>query len=220
MALLLFIDTSSDEGFVGLAENEVWIAQKTLSDARRFGEMLHTEAGLLMAKTGKSWKELDAVAVVSGPGSYTGLRMGMAAAKGWCFALNIPLITLNRLQLLLQQWTRENPASGKVALLLPARAGEWFGIAAEEENLLFPARHFSEETFKPEAEKHSFDHILIAGEENIVLGGEDKAEVKKTTDRLNYDSLAVTLEEGFERKSFADLVKVKPEYLKEVYINR
>ena len=52
----------------------------------------------MLQKSNYTFKDLDAVAVSKGPGSYTGLRIGVSTAKGFCFALNIPLISINTLQ--------------------------------------------------------------------------------------------------------------------------
>ena len=59
-------------------------------------------------------KQLDAISVSKGPGSYTGLRIGVAAAKGFCFALDIPLIALNSLEILVQGVTQ-----AEVELIIP-----------------------------------------------------------------------------------------------------
>ncbi len=56
-----------------------------------------------MPEAGISVQDLDAIAVSQGPGSYTGLRIGVSAAKGLCFALNIPLIAVDTLQTLASQ---------------------------------------------------------------------------------------------------------------------
>jgi len=61
---------------------------------------LHSAISGLLRKNGYSLKELSAVAVSIGPGSYTGLRVGLSAAKGLCYALKIPLIALNTLEIL------------------------------------------------------------------------------------------------------------------------
>ncbi len=61
---------------------------------------LHLAIGRILSEAKITVRDLEAVAVVSGPGSYTGLRVGMAAAKGFCYALKIPLITQNTLRVM------------------------------------------------------------------------------------------------------------------------
>lgn len=67
-------------------------------------------------------KKIDAVAVSSGPGSYTGLRIGVATAKGICYALNIPLIAINSLELLASQVN--NPNKSLLCPMIDARRME------------------------------------------------------------------------------------------------
>lgn len=218
MATLLFMDTSAAAAVMGLAEDGKVLKAKTLTDARQLGAVLHTEAADLLAETGKKWSQLDAIAVGSGPGSYTGLRIGMAAAKGWCMGLDIPLITLNRLETLLSG-VRETEAFGEnTALLLPARQGEWFAIGADADgSLLFPAVHMTGEGFRKAAERWNFRKILLAGAleqappDSIAL-------VAEIPNEISPEHMALVSNDLWNRKHFADLVHAKPEYLKGVYI--
>ena len=78
----------------------------------------------LMAEQGRRLSDLAAVAVVHGPGSYTGLRVGMSAAKGLCYALDLPLITVNTLE-----WMAEAAKGGPEDMICPmidARRNEVF----------------------------------------------------------------------------------------------
>lgn len=215
------MDTCAAEGLIGVAEDGQWLQTKVLPDARRLGETLHIEVDALLEETGKSWAQLDAVAVVSGPGSYTGLRVGMATAKGWCFALDIPLITLNRLELLLHQCRKNRSFSGNTALLLPARAGEWFAIGADPTGaLLFPPTHLTEELFNAAQERWHFRNILVAGEAGQQPAGCGEADTLLFKNAIVPTALDVILEGRFQQKQFADLMTAKPEYMKPVYINK
>ena len=81
-------------------------------------EKLHVYIDAVLKEAGVSKKELDAVAVSKGPGSYTGLRIGVSAAKGLCFALDIPLISVATLEALAHQVTC---ADGVIVPMLDAR---------------------------------------------------------------------------------------------------
>ena len=104
MANILLIETSTRVCSVGVARDEKVLALREDHSANyshsalltRFIESSLEEAGL-------SAKELDAVAVSMGPGSYTGLRIGVSAAKGICYALDVPLIAVDTLQALARQ---------------------------------------------------------------------------------------------------------------------
>lgn len=220
MATLLFMDTCAAEALIGIAEDGKWLRMKTLPDARRLGEMLHTEASALLEISGKTWAQLDAVAVVSGPGSYTGLRIGLATAKGWCFAQDIPLITLNRLALLLEQARQTAPFSGNTALLLPARSGEWFAIGANASGtILFPPVHLTESDFDAARDRWHLDDIILAGQEGQQPESWPGATCRILENRLSGEGIDTLLEGFFEEKVFADLAHARPEYLKGVYIN-
>ena len=68
--------------------------------AKEHASWLHLAIGRILSEAKITVRDLEAVAVVAGPGSYTGLRVGMAAAKGFCYALKIPLITQNTLRVM------------------------------------------------------------------------------------------------------------------------
>ena len=98
MALILCLETSSVNCSVSLFENEDLRASVEMGETYMHSEKLHVFIEEVLKKAGVKITNLDAVAVGSGPGSFTGLRIGMAAAKGLCFALDIPLISVLTLE--------------------------------------------------------------------------------------------------------------------------
>ncbi len=94
MALLLCIDTSTTHASVALAKDAALLGIKTNKTQKDHGSFLQPAIKVLLQETGFALKDLEAIAVTSGPGSYTGLRVGFASAKGLCYALNLPLITI------------------------------------------------------------------------------------------------------------------------------
>lgn len=100
MALILNIDTALQSGSVCLSNNEVLLALKVNTEQHQQASWVHQAIAQVMAETGIALHELQAVAVSNGPGSYTGLRIGLSTAKGICFALKIPLICINTLQMM------------------------------------------------------------------------------------------------------------------------
>ncbi|HPE82839.1 MAG TPA: tRNA (adenosine(37)-N6)-threonylcarbamoyltransferase complex dimerization subunit type 1 TsaB [Aequorivita sp.] len=109
MAIILCLETATTNCSVAIAvDGKIKAIREENSQKFSHAEKLHVfvEAVLEEAKIDK--KNLDAVAVSKGPGSYTGLRIGVSAAKGLCFALDIPLISTLTLEVLAQQVQCEN----------------------------------------------------------------------------------------------------------------
>ncbi|MGV9012652.1 MAG: tRNA (adenosine(37)-N6)-threonylcarbamoyltransferase complex dimerization subunit type 1 TsaB [Flavobacteriales bacterium] len=102
MALLLAFDTATSHLAVVLSKGNAPLALRTDATASlSHAEKLNVFIAEVLEETGHSMKDLSAVAVGTGPGSYTGLRIGLSAAKGLCFALGIPLIGMGTLEILL-----------------------------------------------------------------------------------------------------------------------
>ena len=94
MSLILNIDTALDGASVSLANDGTVLRSDSSSEQKDHAAWLHPAIAKMMQEEGRALQDLDAVAVSIGPGSYTGLRVGLAAAKGFCYALDIPLITM------------------------------------------------------------------------------------------------------------------------------
>jgi tRNA threonylcarbamoyladenosine biosynthesis protein TsaB len=80
-----------------VADEKKVLAIREVNQGYTHAENLHVFIGEILNEAGLAWKEISAVAVSKGPGSYTGLRIGVSAAKGFCYALNIPLISVDTL---------------------------------------------------------------------------------------------------------------------------
>lgn len=98
MSLILNIDTSMEIGFLCIAKDGVSICEAYNANQKDHAGFLQQAILDLTGKIGINLLELDAIAVTHGPGSYTGLRVGMASAKGLCYALKKPLIVINTLE--------------------------------------------------------------------------------------------------------------------------
>jgi tRNA threonylcarbamoyladenosine biosynthesis protein TsaB len=100
MSIILNIDTAQETAFVCISENgkPKFVAENhSQNDHASF---LHPAINELLKKAAISITELDAIAVTKGPGSYTGLRVGMSAAKGLAYTLQKPLLTISTLELM------------------------------------------------------------------------------------------------------------------------
>ena len=94
MALLLHIDASGEGASVALSAQKELLAKKKILVPKEHGSFLQPAIASILEETGNTLSGISGVAVTIGPGSYTGLRVALASAKGICFAKNIPLITM------------------------------------------------------------------------------------------------------------------------------
>ena len=96
--LILLLETATSSCSVALSENGKIIAFKEANERNIHASHITLFIEELMIKTGKKYSDLKAVAVSKGPGSYTGLRIGVSTAKGLCYALDIPLLGIDTLE--------------------------------------------------------------------------------------------------------------------------
>lgn len=122
MSLILNLETATKNCSVSLSENGIVIALKEFNnDSYSHAEKLNVFIEEVMQQTSKSFSDLNAVAVSKGPGSFTGLRIGVSTAKGLCYALDIPLISVETLKSLS---TQVDANDGFIISMLDARRME------------------------------------------------------------------------------------------------
>jgi tRNA threonylcarbamoyladenosine biosynthesis protein TsaB len=97
MPVILNIDTSTEIASVSVADNALILSCVLNNVQKEHASFLHFAIKEVLQKTGLTLNQMDAIAVTEGPGSYTGLRVGMATAKGLAYALNKPFITIGTL---------------------------------------------------------------------------------------------------------------------------
>jgi len=124
MARLLSLETSTQVCSVAIHENGELIAFRELHEPRSAAAQLAVMIDGVMKESGTQNALLSGVVVASGPGSYTGLRIGVATAKGICFALNLPLMAVNTLDLLILQGKKLSGDSSLLCPMLDARRME------------------------------------------------------------------------------------------------
>ncbi|WP_336515965.1 tRNA (adenosine(37)-N6)-threonylcarbamoyltransferase complex dimerization subunit type 1 TsaB [Pollutibacter soli] len=98
MNTILHINTALETAYVAVSDNDQVLDEIINPDQKTHAAFLHPAIKEVLGRTGIPIAQLKAVSVIIGPGSYTGLRVGLAAAKGICFAMNIPLLTVNSLE--------------------------------------------------------------------------------------------------------------------------
>ena len=217
--MILLIDTSQETAFTALASEGKILVFDENKTAKEHASWLHLAIARILKKAGATIRELKAVAVVAGPGSYTGLRVGMAAAKGLCFALKIPLITQNTLRVMAEAM---RPAAEKkgawICPLIDARREEvftaLFDINMEE---IMPAQAMI-------LDKSAFEGPLSKNQIVFFGSGAEKTEKMIQSSSALFErqpdikqALAHLSQKDFDSGNWADPVYADPVYLKEFF---
>jgi tRNA threonylcarbamoyladenosine biosynthesis protein TsaB len=122
LAYILNIETSTKNCSVTIAKNgETIVCNEIAEEGYSHAERLHVFIEASLKEVGIAFSDLSAIAVSQGPGSYTGLRIGVSSAKGLCYALGIPLIAIDTLQILAAQARVSN---GLIIPMIDARRME------------------------------------------------------------------------------------------------
>ncbi|MDB5012989.1 MAG: tsaB [Daejeonella sp.] len=158
--LILQIETATTCCSVALAENGVVLAFREQNERNIHAASITLFIEEVMLKTGKKFSDLDAVAISKGPGSYTGLRIGVSTTKGLCYALDIPLIAVSTLEAMTSHVIERGDCESENTLFCPmidARRMEVF-TALYDQNLNIVeevnAKILDETSFKEYLENH------------------------------------------------------------------
>ncbi len=225
MATILCIETATSICSVALSRNSKVVTHREISGGYAHAEKLVQFISELIAEAGIANKDLEAISVSSGPGSYTGLRIGISTAKGLCYALDIPLISISTLQSLAwklkEDFGKQNTAEQMPVLFCPmidARRMEVY-TALYDENLkeVIPVSPLviDESSFSTYLEKH---RILFTGD-----GAEKCREVLEVHPNADFSlaglssavSQCALANDSFANNRFENLALFEPFYLKE-----
>lgn len=219
MSIILNIDTASEKAHVSFAKDGQ-VTEVLYSDSQKeHASFLQAAIQQLTSTAGIGLSQIDAVAVTAGPGSYTGLRVGMASAKGLCYALQKPLITINTLEMMAKAAVLFLKKIDTEVLLCPmmdARRMEVFTAIYKQDLqiVLNPCAMVLDE--------FSFEKELAANEVIFFGNGSLKWEkvcVHANARFSNIENAPAALSElsnsFFVKKQFADLAYCEPFYLKE-----
>lgn len=124
MIYILNIETATTVCSVAISKNEELIFSRELNEGFTHAENLHLFIEQGLKECGLKPKDLSAIAVSKGPGSYTGLRIGVSTAKGLAYALNIPLISIDTLQIMALAAREESHAGAFYCPMIDARRME------------------------------------------------------------------------------------------------
>lgn len=221
MAIILCIDTIGEAGSIALAENGREIGFLENNDKNTHASWLQSAIQDLLHSSGFTINRLQAVAVSSGPGSYTGLRVGMASAKGLCYALGIPLIEENSLKVMTMGLHQQYKSFDLYCPMVDARRMEVF-MAMYNNDL--------EEIMPPLAKILDEQSFIDKLEDNkMIFFGSGSVKLKKIlnhknaffSERMHSARELITIaEHKYLNKEFADLAYSVPFYVKEFYDTR
>jgi|TARA_B110000093_G_scaffold37130_1_gene38865 tRNA threonylcarbamoyladenosine biosynthesis protein TsaB len=217
MNYILHIDTTTKKCSVALAQDgELMIQKELLSEEFSHSEQLHPFIEEVLKESGLKSSSLSAIAISKGPGSYTGLRIGVAAAKGLCFALDLPLIALNTLEIMVQPY--EVSPYSFIIPMLDARRMEVYTAIFDE------TKKWIQETTAEVLTENTFTSIV--NEQSCLIIGDGAIKFKTLYPKINasYSSEIhypvakdmITLAwKKFNAKEFEDLAYFEPFYLKD-----
>lgn len=221
MALILNIETSTTLCSVSVAENGKILKFQEADEGYTHAENLHVFIDKVLKEAGISPRDLNAIAVGSGPGSYTGLRIGVSAAKGLAYALKIPLISVNTLQTMANVAIKESAGKEMYCAMLDARRMEVF-CAFFDMNL-----NFIKETSAQIISET--DHGYFNTGKEICFFGDGMPKCKDILSKIpgahfieNIKPGSVSLGElafsKFQNQQFEDVAYFEPFYLKDFLI--
>ena len=220
MPLILILDTATKSCSVALIENGKVLESIDFYDGNfSHSEKLHLFIEEICIKANKSLKDLDAVAISKGPGSYTGLRIGVSSAKGLCYGLAIPLISLETLEILSRTYCLENKVDENDILIpmLDARRMEVY-------TAMFDVRFNKiKDTEALILQEDSFDEVLASNKCHFFGDGSRKSEKLYKRDNSTFSpdiypstkTIAEAVHKAYLNKKFEDVAYFEPYYLKE-----
>lgn len=213
MALILTIETSTSKLSVALARDGKVLASRISDEARLQASLTAPFVKEVLDQAGYSVKDLDAVCVGKGPGSYTGLRVGVSTAKGLCFGAGIPIIAIGSLDALA---AGSGAREGLVIPMIDARRMEVYtAVFSPEGEQLTPveAKVVDSGAFEAELDKGP---VLFIGDGALKCASvisHPNASFREAWPLAQ--DLAPLAEKAFEQKRFEDLAYFEPFYLKD-----
>ena len=223
MAKILQIETATAVCAVALSIDGQTIAIKEESGQNLHASNLTLFINEVVSAAGLTFKDIDAVAVSKGPGSYTGLRIGVSTAKGLCYALDIPLIAVSTLEMMAKGFLIENQAyQGLICPMIDARRMEVYATVYDAQlNMVEPisARIIDE---------LSFAELLADNQVTFLGDGAAKCKAVLTNNRaqfseVNFNSaqyLSELANEAFNQGKFEDVAYFEPYYLKDFVVTQ
>ena len=215
--LILNIDTSLEVAIISISRGDNLLETVLGKEQKKHAALVHDSIRAMLQKHDLKITELNAVSVTAGPGSYTGLRVGLAAAKGLCYALKIPLIHIPTLELMVMNAVSFlNKVYDIYCPMIDARRLDVFaGLYNADGNIISQplAMSLSSHTFEREL---SNNKIIFFGDGALKFQGlsqSSNANFEMIT--LQPITMALFAHKSYTLKKFANVMTVAPLYLKE-----
>jgi tRNA threonylcarbamoyladenosine biosynthesis protein TsaB len=217
MSLILNIETSTRNCSVSVARNgQVISIREVAEQGYSHAEKLHVFIEEVLHEANITYADLSAVAVSQGPGSYTGLRIGVSAAKGFCFALDIPLIAVDTLQALASQLSITD---GVIVPMLDARRMEVYSAVYDVNYSII--REVRAEIITENSLAEYDGRVYIIGDcQNKCQPVLNRNNIKYCVDVVfpSAKEMALLSFEKFQQQDFVDVAYFEPYYLKDFLI--
>jgi len=221
LATILNIETTTTNCSVSIGINgEVAVLKEDKKGGYSHAEKLHVFIEEVLQEANLTLKDLDAVAVSKGPGSYTGLRIGVSAAKGLCFGLDIPLISISTLEAMAHQ---VNASSDEVIIpMLDARRMEVYtAIFSAEKSIIstIEAKVLDENSFQQYFSDFKAVHFIGNGVEKFkeICSAENTFFIEELPSAKEMAKLS---EIKYKKSDTEDVAYFEPYYLKDFVMNR
>lgn len=216
MNLILCIESTADFCSVCLFKGDEMISYTSSNEKHAHSRYLAVLIDNCLKDKGFTPQNLDAIAISSGPGSYTGLRVGAAIAKGMCYVLQIPLIAIDSLYILASPYFKQDPTDSIIIPTIDARRDEAYisHYNSNGEQLIESTPHiFTNQSF---FEYHEDKQLIICG--NAAQKASQIIENRKNL--VFYQTLPTAKAMGkmalaeFEGQNFANTAYFEPNYIK------
>lgn len=223
MPFIIHINTALEDASVTLIKNTQVIHQVNSTEQKNHASFIFSAINEVLKNGHITIQNIDAVSVNNGPGSYTGLRVGLSTAKGLCYSLNKPLILLNTLELMALNFIKNHQQETEVLFcpMIDARRMEVY-CSIYNKNLI---------SILPQQaivlDENSFEKLLK--ESKIVFFGSGSKKFKQITSSKNACFISLTnsntgiaefILNAFNNQKFSNVAYSEPNYLKEVYTTK
>jgi tRNA threonylcarbamoyladenosine biosynthesis protein TsaB len=218
MPLILNIDTAVKSASICLADGKTILATDVNPAEKESAAWLHVAIENLLEQCKIKMSQVEAVAVSAGPGSYTGLRVGMATAKGLCYALSVPLIAVPTLQIMAAAAQAIAIPSQLLCPMIDARRMEVFTALFDRDlKEVMPATNMilDNDSFQYWLERHAMLFFGNGSEKFAALL--DSPNASFATIEATAANMVNLSNEKFAQGQYSDLAYTEPFYGKEFY---